>query len=243
MRALRVVLICMRTSLRDAGPHRPLLHRRRGDRVRAVLQPVSAKSLAPAQNLAPYTHISSFYRIANAMDGKPKPRGRTPESLVLRQMKIFKEQWAGMGMSLDLGLCGETSWGRVGHAGLRTRAPRATTCPSASGGRVNLAGGKVEKIEKLEKSGGLEAEERRDDGSGVHDYPPAEADKYVAYPELMAASVEYIRRELVRLERIPNEVFLGQGVIGTESYGLEPLRFGSVRSAHGLVAVLAREQQ
>ncbi|KAL1937292.1 hypothetical protein VTO73DRAFT_13856 [Trametes versicolor] len=222
------------------------------DRVRAVLQPVSAKSLAPAQNLAPYTRTSSFYRIANAVDGKPKPRGRAPESLVSRQMKIFKEQWAGMGMSLDLGLVRSDTelaaavWRNLlGARGARGIAYPGVASDAPEGFRrtVNLAGGKVEKIEKLEKSGGLEAEERRDDGSGVHDYPPAEADKYVAYPELMAASVEYIRRELVRLERIPDEVFLGQGVIGTESYGLEPLRFGSVRRADGLVAALAREQQ
>ncbi|OJT02923.1 hypothetical protein TRAPUB_6507 [Trametes pubescens] len=52
--------------------------------------------------------------------------------------------------------------------------------------------------------------------------------------------LEYIRRELVRLERIPDEVFLRQGVIGTESYGLELFRFGSVRRADRLVAVSAQ---
>ena len=61
------------------------------DRVRAVLQPVSPGSLAPPQNLAPYTSRSDFYRIANAMS-KKNAKGRTPESLVTRQMKIFKEQ-------------------------------------------------------------------------------------------------------------------------------------------------------
>ncbi|KAI0665771.1 hypothetical protein C8Q78DRAFT_1063231 [Trametes maxima] len=224
------------------------------DRVRAVLQPVSAKSLAPAQNLAPYTVPSNFYQVANTLKGaQPRPLGRAPESLVSRQMKIFKEQWAGMGMSLDLGLVrsdpelAAAVWRNL----LGARGARGIAYPSPKGkGKgaeqyfrrtVNLAGGKVEKLEKLAKRGGLEAEERRDDGSGVHDFPPAEADKYVAYPELMATVVEYIRRELVRLESIPDEVLLGRGQIGTESYGLKELRFGRVRAPDGIVASFPRE--
>ncbi|KAI0368252.1 hypothetical protein BV20DRAFT_948595 [Pilatotrama ljubarskyi] len=227
------------------------------DRVRAVLQPVSPNSLAPPQNLAPYTPPSTFYQIANAnVHGRPRPRGRAPESLVTRQMKIFKEQWAGMGMSFDLGLVRSDAelaaavWRNL----LGARGARGIAYPSAGGGdgngeqqyfrrTVNLVGGEVEKLARIEKrGGGLEAEERRDDGSGVHDFPPAEADKYVAYPETMATIVEYVRRELVRLERVPDEAFLGKGEIGTESHGLEELRFGSVRSEDGLVAAFGREQ-
>ena len=47
---------------------------------------------------------------------------------------------------------------------------------------VNLVGGEVEKLEQIEKAG-YEVEEARDDGSGIHDFPPAEVDKYVQYPE------------------------------------------------------------
>ncbi|KAH9850533.1 hypothetical protein C2E23DRAFT_835582 [Lenzites betulinus] len=242
------------------------------DRVRAVLQPVSPNSYAPPQNLVPYTRATAFYRIANraanaanveaaaaasesggAGSGKMRPRGRAPESLVSRQMKIFKEQWAGMGMSLDLGLVRSDTelaaavWRNLlGARGARGIAYTAST-PSSSAGApapafrrtVNFAGGKVEKLSKIAKlRGGLEAEERRDDGSGVHDYPPSQADRYVAYPERMAAVVEYIRRELVRLEQISDADILGQGVIGTESLGLDALRFGPVRRADGIVAAL-----
>ncbi|KAI0357314.1 hypothetical protein OH77DRAFT_1451631 [Trametes cingulata] len=228
------------------------------DRVRAVLQPVSPASLAPPQNLAPYTRPSAFYQIANAsVTGRPRPRGRAPESLVTRQMKIFKEQWAGMGMSFDLGLVRSDAelaaavWRNL----LGARGARGIAYPSSSAGAsggageqhfrrtVNLVGGEVEKLARIEKrGGGLEAEERRDDGSGVHDFPPAEADKYVAYPETMATLVEYVRRELVRLERLPDEAFLGKGEIGTESHGLEDLRFGPVRREDGLVAAFGRER-
>ena len=79
-------------------------------------------------------------------------------------------------------------------------------------------------------------EEARDDGSGLFDYPPSEVDKYVAYPELMASVVEYVRRELVRLENISNEDILGAGEFGTESEGIANMRFGPVRSTDGLVA-------
>ncbi|KAI0631907.1 hypothetical protein C8Q77DRAFT_1130053 [Trametes polyzona] len=222
------------------------------DRVRAVLQPVSAKSLAPAQNLAPYTRPSEFYRIANPAANRPKPRGRAPESLVSRQMKIFKEQWQGMGMSFDLGLVRSDAelaaavWRNLlGARGARGIAyPNTASDEAAFRRTVNLAGSKVEPLAKIVKRrGGLEAEERRDDGSGVHDYPPGEADKYVAYPELMATVVEYVRRELVRLEAIPDSVFLGDGVIGTETHGLEQLKFGPVRRDDGLVASFRQLQQ
>ncbi|KAJ8495534.1 hypothetical protein ONZ51_g1634 [Trametes cubensis] len=224
------------------------------DRVRAVLQPVSPGSLAPPQNLAPYTSRSDFYRIANAMS-KKNAKGRTPESLVTRQMKIFKEQWAGMGMSFDLGLVRSDAelaaavWrnllGARGARGIAYPDPDGVSAdPRAHFRRaVNIAGGSVEKLSRLEKNrGALEAEERRDDGSGVHDFPPAEADKYVAYPETMATVVEYVRRELVRLERVPDELIIGKGIIGTEGHDLEALRFGPVKDADGLTAALRQAQ-
>ena len=52
---------------------------------------------------------------------------------------------------------------------------------------------------------GIDKEEAKDDGSGVHDFPPEECDKYLAYPELMLTLVSYVRRELVRLEAVSDE--------------------------------------
>ncbi|KAJ3485399.1 hypothetical protein NLJ89_g11902 [Agrocybe chaxingu] len=58
----------------------------------------------------PYTFKSTFYinPYAPLPEGeagkkKAKPRGRAPDRIVIRQMKIFKEQWMGMGISLSLG--------------------------------------------------------------------------------------------------------------------------------------------
>ncbi|OBZ72792.1 Protein CBP3, mitochondrial, partial [Grifola frondosa] len=189
------------------------------DRVRAVLQPASPNARPSSRNLGPYTPPTEFYTIANG--GNKRPRGKAPERLVTKQMKIFKEQWAGMGMSFDLGLARSDAelaaaiWRNI----LGARGARGIVRS------INLVGGEVEKVEKIEKVG-LEVEEARDDGSGVHDYLPAEADKYVAYPELMTTLVEYIRRELRRLEAIPDDVIVGKGVLGTESEGLEGLKFG-----------------
>ncbi|RPD71250.1 hypothetical protein L226DRAFT_591527 [Lentinus tigrinus ALCF2SS1-7] len=189
------------------------------DRVRSVLQPAAPNALTPSHNLTPYTRPSDFYTVANGSN-RPRPRGKAPERLVTRQMKIFKEQWAGMGMSFDLGLvrsdaelAGAVWRNLLGARGAKGFAYPADGVDSQKYFRrtVNLAGGEVEKLESIEKRGGLEAEEARDDGSGMHDHPPSEVDKYVAYPEAMATVVEYVRRELIRLESIPDEAIIGQG--------------------------------
>ncbi|KAM5541907.1 hypothetical protein V8D89_004636 [Ganoderma adspersum] len=222
------------------------------DRVRTILQPVSPNSIAPAQNLRPYTSRSEFYTVANGQ-GKPRPKGSTPERLVTRQMKIFKEQWAGMGMSFDYGLVhsdGELAaavWrnllGARGARGIAYPSPDDTDSDKAFYRRtINLTGGAIDKVEAVEKTG-YEVEAARDDGSGVHDYPPAEADKYVNYPELMATLVEYVRRELVRLESLSDEEIIGRRDFGTESRGLEKLKFGQVKSVDGLVASLPSEAE
>lgn len=93
---------------------------------------------------------------------------------------------------------------------------------------VNLVGGEVESIKKLDQKG-LEQEEGRDDGSGIHDYPPNEADKYVKYPELMEAVVIYVRRELKRLEELTDREVMGSMAISKEGEGLEKLKFGKIR--------------
>ncbi|KAH9916481.1 uncharacterized protein B0H18DRAFT_1215083 [Fomitopsis serialis] len=175
------------------------------DRVRAILQPATPDSAATPAS---------------------RPKGRAPERLVGQQMKIFKEQWAGMGMSFDVSLLrgdadmAAVAWRNIlGGRGARGIVyPTDGQDPSKPYFRrsVNLIGGEVEKVKKLDERG-LEVEEARDDGSGVHDYAPNEADKYVAYPELMAALVAYLRRELVRLQEIPDEEIIGPGVAGKET--------------------------
>ncbi|KAG6837466.1 hypothetical protein H0H93_009009 [Arthromyces matolae] len=67
----------------------------------------------------------------------------------------------------------------------------------------------------------ISKEESQDDGSGVHDFLPEEADLYLEYPQLMLDIVGYIRRELVRLEKLSDQ----QVMRGP----FEHLKFGRVR--------------
>jgi len=196
------------------------------DRIRAVLQP-------PATPAAPYTFHSPFYINPNvplnpgAENDKPGLRSRAPDRLVTRQMKIFKEQWAGMGLSFDLGLVkGDMEmagavWrnllGARGAQGIVFPAPPSSpTQPRKFRRSVNLVGGEVVNVAKID----LEKEEATDDGSGVHDFSPEEADLYLKYPQLMLDVVRYVRKELVRLERLSDEqVVRGQ---------LEKIKFGNI---------------
>ncbi|KAJ4490706.1 hypothetical protein J3R30DRAFT_124203 [Lentinula aciculospora] len=187
------------------------------DRIRAVLQP----AIPPRD---PYTFFTSFYVNPNIpKDGKLKRGSRAPERLVTRQMKIFKEQWMGMGMWFDYGLVtndmelASAVWRNLlGARGSQGIAYPDSNPPKFRRG-VNLVGGAVENPEKID----LEKEQSRDDGSGVHDYSPDEIDKYVRYPELMLDIVIYMRREIARLEKISDEEIM-EG-------GLETLQFGRIR--------------
>jgi len=178
------------------------------DRIRAVLQP-SFKSLPS------YTFVSSFYVNPNApkitsSSGSGEPaqktkRGDAPDRIVNRQMKIFKEQWTGLGLSLDLALIkgDQEMAAAVWRNLLGGRGSRGIAFADSPDGQhyrraVNLVGGEVVDVSKID----IDKEELRDDGSGVHDFPPSEVDKYVTYPELMLTIVGYIRRELVRLQNI-----------------------------------------
>ena len=104
-------------------------------------------------------------------------------------MKIFKEQWAGLGMSMDLGLVrGDAEmaaavWRNLlGGRGARgVSVPGVGTSPSEAenaskpGFRrsVNLVGGLVENVEKID----VDVEEGRDDLSGVYDFGTNENDR------------------------------------------------------------------
>lgn len=196
------------------------------DRIRAVLQP--PKSGPPRE---PYTFISPFYINPNApaitADGKEVRKGQAPERLVSRQMKIFREQYMGMTVSFDHAMVkgdmemAAAVWRNLlGARGARGIAfPDDSSSASQYRRSVNLIGSDVDKFEKIQN---LEEEEAKDDGSGVHDYVPEEAERYVKYPELMLDIVTYIRRELVRLQGISDEAIL-QGDLGV-------LKFGKVRT-------------
>jgi cytochrome b pre-mRNA-processing protein 3 len=145
-------------------------------------------------------------------------------------MKIFKEQWAGLGLSFDLALVkgDEDMAGAVWRNLLGARGSRGIAYPTTDAGgqtqasvpfrrAVNLVGGEVVDVAKID----IEKEETKDDGSGVHDFPSSEIDKYVEYPELMFDVVSYVRRELARLEKISDHDIM--------SGDWEKLRFGPVK--------------
>ena len=183
------------------------------DRIRTVLQPSSKPT-------EPYTFETSFYSNPNAPsntptpDGKQKPLSRAPDRIVTQQMKIFKEQWAGMGLSLDLGLVkGDMELaGAIWRNLLGARGAQGIAYPNTSSSTstphfrrsVNLVGGEVVNVSKVD----FEKEEAKDDGSGVHDFAPEEADKYLTYPEVMLDVVDYLRREIARLDKVSDETII-----------------------------------
>ena len=156
-------------------------------------------------------------------------RKRAPDRMVTKQMKIFKEQWAGMGLAFDLSLVKDDMhmaaavWrnllGARGAQGISYPSPSSSSSSSPIFRRsVNLVGGEVVDVTKLN----LEKEESTDDGSGVHDFPPEQADRYLSYPTVMLDVVRYVRRELVRLQAVSDEDILDGN--------FEPLKFGRVRT-------------
>ena len=159
---------------------------------------------------------------------------KAPERVVSRQMKIFREQWAGLGLSLDyaLGLssphASSVSGPKASDADAEFAAAVWRNFLGARGalgiddpgsGRVrhavNIHGdyNKV-KLAKDKPEESLKNAEELDDESGVHDFTGEDTKLYVQYPELMYTLVQYIRRELSRLDKIPNEQILQGGGVG-----------------------------
>lgn len=158
---------------------------------------------------------------------------KAPERLVSRQMKIFREQWVGLGISLDhaLGLSSPAAQVLAGpKAGdadaemaaavwrnfLGARGAQGIADPGKTRHAINISGeyGK-EKLSKEAPDVSLRTLEEKDDGSGVYDFVGEDVRLYVQYPELMLTLILYIRRELVRLEKISdNEILNGEGVSG-----------------------------
>jgi cytochrome b pre-mRNA-processing protein 3 len=55
--------------------------------------------------------------------------------------------------------------------------------------------------------------------------------RYVAYPELMATLVSYIRRESLRLEGLDDIVIMGPRRVGREGEGAQKLKWGTIELA------------
>ncbi len=196
------------------------------DRVRAILQP-------PDELATPYTFHTSFYINPNNAQHtgvEKKKNRRAPDRVVTRQMKIFKEQWAGMGLAFDLAIVrgdmemAAAVWrnllGARGAQGIAypSTSPSQSLSSSTFHRSVNLVGGEVVNVAKID----IDKEEKLDDGSGVHDFSPDEVDKYLTYPTVMLDVVRYVRKELRRLEAVSDEdVLVGDW---------KRLRFGKVKA-------------
>ncbi|KAI9446035.1 hypothetical protein H4582DRAFT_1803982 [Lactarius indigo] len=200
------------------------------DRIRQVLQPQSQPPGQPPRTPASAAEPTTA----------PK-RGRAPEALVTKQMKIFREQWAGLGVALDLALAQNSDaelaaamWrnllGARGAQGLALAL--APTSPVPEFRRAVNPGGAVARLSEAARV----REETRDDGSGVHDFGPEERDAYVRFPETMLVLTAYVRAEVARLAAIPDEKIMGpSGALGREAEGVAALRFGKIASAKALL--------
>ena len=225
------------------------------DRIRQVLQP-QPQSQPPPLTPSPTTTTTSptpptrptpFYNATTTTpNGTPK-RGRAPEALVTKQMKIFREQWAGLGVALDLALAQNSDgalaaamWrnflGARGAQGLALAL--APTSPVPEFRRAVNPGGAVARLSEAARV----REELRDDGSGVHDFGPEERDSYVHFPETMLVLTTYVHAEVARLAAVSDEKIIGAGsVMGKEAEGVAALRFGKIASAKALLDDLLLE--
>jgi cytochrome b pre-mRNA-processing protein 3 len=218
------------------------------DRIRQVLQPQSQPPQTPTPTTTSTTapaRPTSFYSATSTPNGASatQKRGRAPEALVTKQMKIFREQWAGLGVALDLALAqGSDSalaaaiWrnllGARGAQGLALAL--APTSPVPEYRRAVNPGGAVARLSETVRA----REETRDDGSGVHDFGPEERDAYVRFPETMLVLTAYVRAEVARLAAISDEKIMGPGALGREAEGVAALRFGKIASAKALLGDL-----
>ncbi|THH04728.1 hypothetical protein EW145_g5312 [Phellinidium pouzarii] len=193
-------------------------------RFRAIPSPYGENFV---QGLVDHFFLDVEDRIRQALSQK------APERLVSRQMKVLREQWAGLGLSFDYAL-GLSSPFATSVAGARSgdgdaeiaaavwrnflgaRGARGIDDPGPGRLRhsVNISGeyGKV-KLSKDKPEDSLRQLEETDDGSGVYDFVGEDVKLYVRYPELMRALVGYVRRELTRLEQISDaEIIEGRGL-------------------------------
>ncbi|TDL19645.1 hypothetical protein BD410DRAFT_752095 [Rickenella mellea] len=148
---------------------------------------------------------------------------KAPERLVTRQMKIFREQWAGLGLSFDYALALSSPHTapekRNGDVEMAAAVWRNLLGARGANGITESSDGAVVKrsatdtdteMPKVQTDPNLE---QFDDGSGMHDFMGEDTRLYVMYPELMVTIITYIRRELIRLEAVRDEqITQGHGV-------------------------------
>ncbi|KAH8827949.1 hypothetical protein DL96DRAFT_1600977 [Flagelloscypha sp. PMI_526] len=129
------------------------------DRIRNILQP-------QWKPRPPYTFTTDFYQNPNA----PKP-GQTPDNTQLSRAP--DQQWNGLMVAMDMSLIrGDTEmasaiWRNI----LGARGAKGIAFPGDPAKfrrSINYAGSDINKLEKMN----VEEEELKDDGSGVHDFPP-----------------------------------------------------------------------
>ena len=147
-------------------------------------------------------------------------------------MKVLREQWAGLNLSLDyaLGLAlhqpppGLLNTSDAEMAGalwrnfLGARGAQGIDDPGLGKIRrtVNLTGEvSMEKLSKGHPEDNLEVMQTSDDGSGVHDFLGSDVMLYVNFPHLMYIMVKYVRSELTRLEKVSDSSILSGENIGS----------------------------
>jgi cytochrome b pre-mRNA-processing protein 3 len=173
-----------------------------------------------------------------------KKRGRAPEALVTKQMKIFREQWAGLGLSLDLALAQGSDAVLAGSIWRNLLGARGAQGFALASSTSQLSPGSMPDFRRAVNQARMSEtertrEERRDDGSGVHDFGPEDRDAYVRFPETMLVLTAYIRAEVARLANIPDERIMGAGTaLGREADGVEALRFKNISNAKVLIGDL-----
>lgn len=215
------------------------------DRIRQVLQPHSEPAPPdPMTPTSPSPRAANFYDTLSSAPPPKKKRGRAPEALVSKQMKIFREQWAGLDVALDLALAqgsdavlAAAMWrnllGARGAQGLALALAPMSPVPEFR--RAVNPGGAMARMNTATR----EREERRDDGSGVHDFGPEERDAYVQFPETMLVLTAYVRGEIARLAAVSDDRVMGTGAaLGREAEGVAALRFNKISSAKALVGEL-----
>ncbi|KAF8506191.1 ubiquinol-cytochrome C chaperone-domain-containing protein [Hysterangium stoloniferum] len=133
---------------------------------------------------------------------------KAPERLVVRHMKIFREQWAGLGLACDVALItgdkdmSSAMWRNL----LGARGARGIAYPDFFPQSPSYDPSRPPAIQPEDPK----RENKNDPATGgVVDFEGPEIDKYIVYPQLMLSLTSYVRRELVRLEGISDITILG----------------------------------
>ncbi|KAF8516228.1 ubiquinol-cytochrome C chaperone-domain-containing protein [Gautieria morchelliformis] len=181
---------------------------------------------------------------------------KAPERLVTRHMKIFREQWAGLGLACDAALItgdkdmASAMWRNLmGARGARGIAyPTLSTTPVGTSETHSHASNP-----RVGSSSQPPAKSEDPSTGGVADFEGSAIDRYVMYPELLLVLTSYLRRELVRLEQVSDTTILGGKGRGMREsvFGPDPgtdlaaatidlreaFKFGSVKDAARKVGV------